>query len=123
MAEEQKLKIGEARCPVCGTIINRGIEKDIAICPKCGIESPVLSPKQLNATMTLWVISVFGLVIGVGLLIAGGQSDFRGIAIAISVIAFLVGGGCLAGVLVISNLRKKMLNEAKLKWQSEHPTT
>jgi hypothetical protein len=119
MAEDQKLKFGEARCPVCGTIINRGIEKDVAICPKCGIESPVLSPKQVNGFAGLWTFSVLGLGFGVMFMFLRRW----GIAIGISVIAFLVGGICLVSVIVMSNLRKKALNEAKLKWQSEHPAT
>jgi VIT1/CCC1 family predicted Fe2+/Mn2+ transporter len=120
MAEKQKLKFGEAKCPVCGTLIHREIERDVDICPKCGVKSPVLSPKQINGFASLWTISVLGLAVGVMLLIF---SDFLGMGLLLSVIAFLVGGICLVGVIVFTVLRKKKLNEIKLKWQSEHPTT
>jgi predicted RNA-binding Zn-ribbon protein involved in translation (DUF1610 family) len=129
MAEEQKLKFGEYKCPVCGANItsevNKGMmDKTIVVCPNCGIDSPVMSSKQRNGFASLWTFAVLGPVVGVWLRfsnIAKVEDLAGGLLRTISVIVLVAGGICLACAVVFTVLRKKMLNKAKLKWQAEHP--
>jgi hypothetical protein len=100
------------------------MERIFSICPNCGVNSPVLSQKQISAFASLWSFSVMGPVVGIWLRFSNmtkGSDLAAGLLRAISVIALVVGGICLIAAVVSTVLRKKQLNAAKLKRQAEHP--
>lgn len=86
------------------------IDRTIVVCPNCGTQAPVLSAKQLRAFSAGWSFGVAGLVAGVAFLYF--ESTFEEVGISdltrtLSVIAFVVGGICLAITIAITVIRKR----------------